>query len=320
MYSINIKGLYSPIGKLRYEVPQGSVLGPLLFSIYIVPLSLVIKNFSNIHYAIYADDIQLYSKVNKQSNTELNDCIEQVRRWLIFNNLFPNSSKTKLINITIKSCIFPTVLFDSTIIEPSEYVTSLGVTLDYKLSFSRFISSICKSANYNLYNIRKIRKYLTVTSIMTLVQSLVISRLRYCNSITIHSNKNIYDRVIKCSIRLIYNLKRNDHIIVKNILNGPIWFNHDKMTKFKLLCIMHKTLLFGTPNYLKNIFIREVKINPRRQYDEMYKVPSIKFKRLMKRSISWSAPTLWNDLPRNIRNLKNHSTFKINLKNYLIKL
>ena len=52
-----------------------------------------------------------------------------------------------------------------------------------------------------------------------------------------------------------------------NILNGPKWFNHDKMTKFKLLCIMHKTLLFGTPNYLKNIFIREVKINPRNQYD-----------------------------------------------------
>ena len=65
------------------------------------------------------------------------------------------------------------LLFDSTIIEPSEYVTSLGVTLDSKLSFSRFISSICKSANYNLYNIRKIRKYLTVTSTMTLVQSLI---------------------------------------------------------------------------------------------------------------------------------------------------
>ena len=160
---------------------------------------------------------------------------------------------------------------------------------------------------------------------MTLVQSLVISRLRYCNIITIHSNKNIYnrvDRVITCSIRLIYNLKRNDHSIVNNILNGPKWFNHDKMTKFKLLCIMHKILLFGrlTPNYLKNIFIRQVKINPRKQYDEMYKVPSIKFKRLMKRSISWIAPMLWNDLPRNIRNLRNHSTFKINLKNYLIKL
>ena len=158
---------------------------------------------------------------------------------------------------------------------------------------------------------------------MTLVQSLVIYRLRYCYSIIIHSNTNIYDRVdrvIKCSIRLIYNLKRNDHIIVKNILNGPKWFNHDKMTTFKLLCIMHKTLLFGTPNYLKNIFIREVKMNPRKQYDEMYKVPSIKFKRLMKRSISWSAPTLCNDLPQHIRNLRNHSTFKINLNNYLIKL
>ena len=83
---------------------------------------------------------------------------------------------------------------------------------------------------------------------------------------------------------------------------------------------MHTTLLFGNPNYLKNIFIREVKINPRKHYDEMYTVPSLQFKILMKRSISWSSPTLCNDLPRNIRNLRNHSTFKINLKNYLIKL
>ena len=80
---------------------------------------------------------------------------------------------------------------------------------------------------------------------------------------------------------------------------------------------MHKTLLFGTPNYLKNIFIREVKINPRKQYDEMYTVPSIKFKRLMKRSVSGSLECPYipysvsavEYLPRNIRNLRNHSTF-----------
>ena len=120
-YSIYIKGIYSPNESLIYGVQQGSVLGPLLFMIYILPLSKVINQFTNINYVIYADDIQLYWKVPTNSNNvpnELTLCALNVRKWLILNNLFPNSSKTKLLNISLKPFIFPTITFDSTVIIP----------------------------------------------------------------------------------------------------------------------------------------------------------------------------------------------------------
>ena len=109
-YSIYIKGIYSPNESLIYGVPQGSVLGPLLFMIYILPLSKVIKQFTNINYVIYADDIQLYWKVPTSSNNvpnELTLCARNVRKWLILNNLFPNSSKLNYLIFPLNILFFP---------------------------------------------------------------------------------------------------------------------------------------------------------------------------------------------------------------------
>ena len=64
---------------------------------------------------------------------ELTLCARHLRKWIILNNLFPNSSKTRLLNITLKPFICPTINFDSTVIIPSDCAKSLGVILDSKL-------------------------------------------------------------------------------------------------------------------------------------------------------------------------------------------
>ena len=86
--------------------------------LYILTLSKVIKQFPNIKYVIYADDIQLYWKVPTCSNNvpnELTLCARNSRKWLILNNICSNYSKTKLLNITLKPFICPTITFDYTV-------------------------------------------------------------------------------------------------------------------------------------------------------------------------------------------------------------
>ena len=294
--------------------------------IYILPLSKVIKQFTNINYVIYADDIQLYWKVPTSSNNvpnELTLCARNVRKWLILNNLFPNSSKTKLLNISLKPFIFPTITFDSTVIIPSDCAKSLGVILDSKLGFTQFATSQCRSANFNLFNIRKIRKYLSTESTIALVQSLVLSRLQYCNSLLINSKLKLcygLNRVIKSSTRLIFNIKRCDQISITKKLGDLNWFLMDNMCKFKILSITHKTIILKKPIYLNKLLNEELMRNTRLQYSNLLSVPKINLMRIGKRSFGWAAPSMWNSLPKSLRCTRSHTEFKKKLRILLLTI
>ena len=155
--SVKINDFISPPTHIHNGVPQGSVLGPLLFLIYVRPISNIIRKYPNISYHIYADDIQLLMTlpiVSMNSNAELS-CISEIIYWLLKNYLLVNTSKTQLLNISKVPVIFPIVLIDGNIIQPSESVCNLGVLMDSTLSYSAHINAITKSAN--LRKIRHIR-------------------------------------------------------------------------------------------------------------------------------------------------------------------
>ena len=99
---------------MTHGVQQGSVLGPLIFLIYISPLKYIIKSFPNIQYFIYADDIQLLSIIpyhyQSSINNELSLCADIMN---VRNNLLLNTNKTKLIIISISPNRFPIVNVDN---------------------------------------------------------------------------------------------------------------------------------------------------------------------------------------------------------------
>ena len=112
-------------------------------------------------------------------NKQLSNCANDIKEWLISNNLLLNTSKTTLLNLSPSPTYFPPFLIDNILISSSH----LGVLFDSSLSFIPHITAITKSANYHLFRIRKIRKSITVCLTETLVNSLVLSRIDYCSSI-----------------------------------------------------------------------------------------------------------------------------------------
>ena len=91
-------------------------------------------------------------------NNQLSNCANDIKEWLISNNLLPNTTKITLLNLSSSPTYFPHFLIEYIVISPSPIASNLGLLFDYTLSFIPHITAITKSANYHPFRIRKIRK------------------------------------------------------------------------------------------------------------------------------------------------------------------
>ena len=217
--SVKINDFISPPTKILKGVSQGSVHGPLLFSIYVRPITNIIRKYRNIYYHIYSDDIQLLLKPpidSMNSNSELSGCTSEITYWLLTNDLLVNTSKTELLNISKVPVTFPTLSIDGIILKLSESVRNLGVLIDSTLSYGVHINAISKSANLYFRKIRHIKNYCSPNITNHLLNALVLSRIDYCCSLFYRiKNSEVIkvDRIIRSSVRLIHRLKRRDHTL-----------------------------------------------------------------------------------------------------------
>ena len=173
---------------LKCGVPQGSVLGPLLFTLYTHPLSTVICQ-SDISYNFFADDSQLHNSSIPSDFPVLacclKDCIEDVAEWMAESKLKMNDDKTELMAIGTRSKLSQVIpnLAPMSIwgcdIPFSQSVRNLGETL----YMDAYIKYVCRILFCQLRRIGKIRSFLSIDAANKLAVSLILSRLDYCNSL-----------------------------------------------------------------------------------------------------------------------------------------
>ena len=191
--SVFIKGTASQIVPLKYGVPQGSVLGPVLFTQYTVAIGAICRRHG-VSYQLYADDTQIHITFRiddledqHAARLKIEACIAEIRAWMIIHRLKLNDDKTEYIflvsaNNSAKITAQPIRIGEATI-TPTPSARNIGVMVDDMLTMADHIKKVCQMCHLWLRNIRRIRPSLTVKSTHQLVQSLVLSRLDYCNYI-----------------------------------------------------------------------------------------------------------------------------------------
>ena len=312
---------------------KGSCLGPLLFTIYTRKLfQIVRKHLPQVH--CYADDIQLYlsfcpsSPVNaKDAVKSMNDCITDIRNWMISDKLMLNDDKTEFVLIGTRQQLakvdIDNISVGSFDVSPVSVVRNLGSWFDSNLSMSTHISKVCASSFYLLHNIRRIRKYLSAEATQTLVHALITSRVDYCNSLLYglpDCQLNKLQRVLNVSARLIHKLPRFCHITP--ILRDLHWLPIRYRINFKIMLLTFKAIHGLAPKYIRDLVAIKSSAYNLRSADSLFlSVPLIKTKKTLgDRAFAIAAPKLWNSLPIELRQIESISLFKRQLKTHLFRL
>ena len=178
---------------IDFGVPQGSCLGALLFVIYSSKLfNIVNKHLPNVH--AYADDTQLYLGFNPgdyanvtAAVSSIQSCIPDVQSWMMMDRLKLNPDKTEFLILgtrqQLEKVIISHLVVGESRIGPSTKVNSLGSWFDFNLDMLSHVNNICSSSFYYIYNIRRIRKYLSQQTALSLIHAFITSKLDYYNSL-----------------------------------------------------------------------------------------------------------------------------------------
>ena len=207
------------------------------------------------------------------------------------------------------------------VIHPAQNIRNLGVIYDVSMCFEDHVNRLCRSCYCELRNISRVRRYLTDDAAKSLVHSLVISKLDYCNVLLFGSSEKLLTRlqhVQNLCARIVTRTPKRDHITPA--LVSLHWLPVRARILYKLLLYVYKALNNLAPVYLSDLLCLQTGGRQLRSNETQFlRVPLAKTVKYGDHAFTRAAPLAWNSLPVSTRTSPSIGSFKKSLKTYLFQ-
>ena len=305
-------------------VPQGSVLGPILFLLFINDMpSCLLNAMIN----VYADDTEMhaYGSSIEEVTVLLQADVDRIADWFRRNKLTLNLAKSVCMIFTTNTNVASKELHitvNGTRIQQVTSIRYLGIHLDSKLSWGNHTTEVCKTIAPKVGLLKRLKHMLPVESLINVYQSVVQSHIDYCLPVWGYACDVHINKVQRLQNRAARIIKVNYSREIRGIeLVGQLgWFNVKERRDYCTALTVFKSINGLSPVYMNDLFTFTRDIIERNtrsaEIGDLY-VPTT-VKHVYQQSIQYNGAKMWNALPQRVRNSSTLPDFKMSLKKYIL--
>ena len=300
----HINGASSKIRIVEYGVPQGSLLGPRLFKIYVNDLPGSVKEG---WIFLFADDTTIYYIGDDVENVVdgLNRIAGELYQWCIKNKLTVNTDKTEAMLITAKPFVGPLrkLSFGNDNIKFVNVSRTLGVYIDSQLKWNKQVNMVAKSYSAKLSQLKRLR-YLPKSVLEKIYYQSIVAGVVYCMPVwgtCSPSQFNELELIHERAARIIFNLPKN-----VNVLQKANWRPLEYIYKKRVATLMQDIYYENAPTDLLNLFEKQSQTRTRQKHGFEIFRPKTEIGRT---ALRYRGPITWNALPTETKKCKDRTTF-----------